>query len=252
VTLRLFTADLGPGVRAGFTGTGGSPAFNLSVAVGDDQSAVLARRARLETWVGAPVAFARQVHGSGVHVCGAPELAELVTRRDGSAAAEPVAEADALVTQGPDLAVAVLVADCVPILIADVEAGVVAAVHCGRRGLVAGVVPATVRAMADLGATRLWAAVGPAICGACYEVPDELQQEVADAVPGTACRTSVGSPGLDLPRGVRGQLVEAGVDRTTMLDACTLEDQRWFSHRGLASGRPVGRSAAVVRVLPRG
>ncbi|WP_418605164.1 polyphenol oxidase family protein [Georgenia sp. SUBG003] len=83
-----------------------------------------------------------------------------------------------------------------PVLLADEAGSVVAAAHVGRQGLVRGVLPATVSAMADLGAApaNLRAAVGPSVCGRCYEVPRELQEEVAAVVPGTATTTSWGTP----------------------------------------------------------
>ena len=101
-----------------------------------------------------------------------------------------------------------LVADCVPVLLADPEAGVVAAVHAGRRGLVAGVVEAAVAAMVEQGASveRIRAAIGPAIAGQSYEVPAELQDEVAAVVPQTRATTSWGTPALDLPAGVAAVL----------------------------------------------
>lgn len=237
MTPPYLAVDLGPGVRAGFTTrVHDGRAFNLSLAVGDDS----AGRARhlLAEWFGAPVTFARQVHGAGVHLCGG--------------AADPSGpDADALVTTEPGTAVGVLVADCVPVLLADPAAGVVGAVHAGRRGLVAGVVPAAVRAMAGLGASRLAAAIGPSICGACYAVPADLRDEVARVVPGTATTTSSGTPGLDLRAGVLAQLADLGVAPVAAVDACTLEDDRWFSHRA-GSERATGRFAAVVVLQSQG
>lgn len=230
--------DLGPGVRAVFTTAPG----NLSLELGDDRAEVLRRRAALAARLAAPVAYVRQVHGAAVHMC-----AELPTEPG------PVAEADALVTTGADVALAVLVADCVPVLLADPVARVVAAVHAGRRGLVAGVVEAALESMAALGAhpSATRAVLGPAICGACYEVPAALRDEVGSAVPGTASTTSWGTPALDLPAGVRARLAEAGVSAVADLATCTLTDPRWFSHRGSAPGeRAAGRFAGAVRLLP--
>lgn len=234
----LLTVDLGSGVRAGFTGPG-----NLSRTVGD-QDGVLARRRALASWAGAPVAYAWQVHGRGVHVVTGP--AEVPD--DG-----PVAQADALVTVGGRVALAVLVADCVPVLLADGAAGVVAVAHAGRAGVAAGVVGATLAAMAAEGAepTRVRAVVGPAVCGRCYEVPAALRDEVAAVVPSAASTTSWGTPALDLPAAVAAQLREAGVRTVHGVGRCTLEDGRWFSHRGAGAdvGRAAGRFAGVVRAL---
>ncbi len=234
----LMTVDLGPGVRAGFTGPG-----NLSHTVGD-QAGVLARRRALADWAGAPVAFAWQVHGRRVHVVTGP--AEVPD--DG-----PVAQADALVTVGGRVALAVLVADCVPVLLADGAAGVAAVAHAGRSGVVAGVVSATVAAMVAEGAdpARLRAVVGPAVCGRCYEVPAALRDEVAADVPAAASTTSWGTPALDLPAAVRAQLQLAGVHSVHGAGRCTLEDPHRFSHRGSGAdaARAQGRFAGVVRTL---
>jgi hypothetical protein len=242
VTVQVLEADLGEGVRGGFTlGLPDGHPWNLSTVVGEAAD-VAAHRADLAAWVGAPVVFVRQVHGRGVHVHDGP--APPVGETD---PAPPVA-ADAVVTCG-GAAAAVLVADCVPVLLADPGAGVVAAVHAGRRGVAAGVVPAAVEAMAGLGARELRAVVGPAICGACYEVPQALRDEVAAVLPAAASTTSWGTPALDLPGAVRAQLLAAGVSGVAVVGGCTLEDPRWFSHRGTAAGRPAGRFAAVVRAV---
>ncbi|MBO9554068.1 peptidoglycan editing factor PgeF [Cellulomonas sp.] len=230
--------DLGPGVRAGFTTRAGGvsrepyASLDLGVAVGDDPAAVRDNRARVERWAGAPVAYGRQVHGRAVAVVEAPP-------------AEPP-EVDALVSVSPDLAVAVVVADCVPVLLADPVAGVVAAVHAGRRGLVAGVVQATLEAMVGRGAAtdRIRAAVGPAIAGASYEVPAELREEVAAVVPATWSTTSWGTPSLDLPAGVRAILEQEGVRRVSVSTRDTFTDDDLFSFR---RSSVTGRFGAVVR-----
>jgi polyphenol oxidase len=177
-----------------------------------------------------------QVHGADVHVVdedtvGSPE--------------PPVV--DALVTALPDVALMVRVADCVPVLLADRLAGVVAAAHCGRPGLAAGVVPAAVRSMRELGATRVTAWVGPHVCGGCYEVPEQLRAEVSAVVPEAYAETSWGTPSLDIGAGVLAQLGEAGIE---VVDAsrCTLEDDDLFSYR--RQGPRSGRLAGLVRSCP--
>jgi YfiH family protein len=234
--------DLGAGVRAGFSTRGGGvsrppyDALNLGYAVGDDPDAVDRNRARLARWAGAPVAYATQVHGAGVVVLSGPP----------PAGTESVGEADALVSVDPGVAVAVLVADCVPVLLADAAAGVVAAVHAGRRGLVAGVVQAAVDAMVAQGAEvgRIRAAVGPAIAGESYEVPAGLQDEVASVVPQTRATTAWGTPALDLPAGVVAVLAGAGVAHVVTHARDTWKDPALFSFR--RSSR-TGRFAGVVR-----
>jgi YfiH family protein len=171
-----------------------------------------------------------QVHGADVHLVD-----------EAGAATDDVPEADALVTSLPGVALLVRAADCVPVLLADPVAGVVGAVHSGRPGLAAGVVPAAVAAMRDLGATELTAWVGPHVCGACYEVPDDLRAEVSSVVPEAYAVTSWGTPALDIGAGVLAQLRAAGV---AVHDAsrCTVEDHDLFSYRrqGTASGRLAG------------
>ena len=171
----------------------------------------------------------RQVHGATVHVLG------------DASATEPPPEADALVCDRAGLALLTRAADCVPVLLADPGAGVVAAVHAGRPGVAAGVVPATVAVMRDLGAGDLTAWVGPHVCGACYEVPPALRDEVAALVPRSWSTTSWGTPALDLGAGVRAQLEASGAE-VVSVDRCTREDPELPSYRrdGLAAGRFAG------------
>ena len=136
-------------------------------------------------------------------------------------------------------------ADCVPVLLVDAEAGVVGAAHCGRPGLLAGVVPQAVRAMHDLGATTVTAWVGPHVCGACYEVPAAMQEEVAAAVPSALATTSWGTPSLDLGAGVHAQLGELGVV-VNDVSRCTRESEDLFSYR--RDGSAAGRLAGMVRL----
>lgn len=209
--------------RAG--GASGPPygSFNLCDRVGDDPAHVATNRRRLATGIGLAadrIVWMRQVHGTGVGVVDAP-------------VPHAVSDTDALVTTQPRLALAVLTADCVPVLLADPVAGVLAAVHAGRRGAAAGVLTATVRAMFAAGATPQHgqALLGPAVCGACYEVPAQLQAEVAEQLPDSACRTRAGTPGLDLRAGLWRQLVELGVARIGVDPRCTAEDRQLYSYR---------------------
>jgi polyphenol oxidase len=178
----------------------------------------------------------RQVHGNDVQVV---DRSWLHARN-----AEPP-RVDALVTDLPGVALVVRVADCVPVLVADVSRGVVGAAHAGRNGLVAGVVPATVAAMRRLGAQDLVAWVGPHICGRCYEVPAGMRDEVAAVVPDSFAETSWGTPAVDVGAGVVAQLRAESVE---VVDAsrCTREDDDLFSHRG----GDLGRLAGLVWVRP--
>lgn len=181
------------------------------------------------------VHFMRQVHGAQVGVVTAETVRGAELR-----------DVDALVTREPGRALAVQVADCVPVLLAT-DAGPVAAVHAGRRGLVAGVVPAAVAAMGGLGAPpdTLHALVGPAIGGCCYEVDAELQRDVVARHPAAAATTTWGTPSLDLPAAVQRQLEDAGV-ALTRYGGCSACTGSWFSHRrDPEAGRQVG---VVVRL----
>jgi len=94
---------------------------------------------------------------------------------------------DSLVTTSTNLALAVLVADCTPVLLVDRVAGVAAAMHAGRPGMMSGIVGRTVDAMADLGASSISAAVGPSVCGRCYEVPEAMRAQAGRDQPRCGC-----------------------------------------------------------------
>ncbi|MFI5612910.1 peptidoglycan editing factor PgeF [Amycolatopsis sp. NPDC051903] len=209
--------------RAGGASRPPYESFNLGDHVGDDEGDVYANRKRLAAELGLTedrLAWMEQVHGRTATVVDGTE----------TKAAEAT---DALVTATPGVALVVLVADCVPLLMADPEAGVVAAVHAGRVGARIGVVPAAVAAMRDLGAepARTEVLLGPAICGACYEVPADMAADVEKHVPGSACKTRRGTAGLDLRAGLYRQLAELGVGRIGVDPRCTAEDKTLFSYR---------------------
>jgi YfiH family protein len=230
------------GVRALFTARPGGKSsgqfatLNLSHSVGDDPAAVEANR---EIVLGAlgdgprALAWMRQVHGAAV-VYASP-----------SAPPGQSQEADAMFTQSPALALAVNVADCAPVLLADPHARLVGAAHAGRPGMAAGVVPALVAAMTGAGAesARMHALVGPSICGRCYEVPAWMRDEVAAAVPGSACVTRKGTPGIDLRAGLHAQLASAGISAVTDDARCTAESGELYSYR---RDGDTGRFAGVI------
>jgi YfiH family protein len=228
--------------RAGGRSSGPFSRFNLSRGVGDDPVAVAANRFRLKRELGLDgVVFLQQVHGTGVAV---------VDHAPRSSEAPDVPERDAVVTTTAGLGVAVLAADCVPVLLGDPEAGVVGAAHAGRVGAAAGVLTATVETMTGLGARveRLEVLLGPAICGRCYEVPAAMRDEVEAALPGSAGRTRSGTPALDLRAGLTAQLATLGVRKVGTDPRCTFEDPDLYSHR--REGR-TGRQAAVTWLDPR-
>ncbi|MFE6042459.1 peptidoglycan editing factor PgeF [Streptomyces sp. NPDC056452] len=211
--------------------------LNLGGAVGDDPAAVGANRERAARSLGldpAQVVWMNQVHGREVAVVDGPW---------GDTAEIPAV--DAVVTARRGLPLAVLTADCTPVLLADPAAGVIAAVHAGRPGLVAGVVPAAVEAMTALGAepSRIVARTGPAVCGRCYEVPAQMRAEVAQAVPASWSETGWGTPAVDVTAGVLSQLDALGVSDRHSSPHCTLESGDHFSYR---RDRTTGRLAGYV------
>ena len=220
-------AEVRPGVWVAFTD---AAAGNLALHAGDDPADVGRRRRRIEAALGLagrPFQYMNQVHGNDVAGIGA------ATAAAGSGApAAGTPTADAMVSFGEPLAV--MVADCVPIvLVGDRPGGaapVLAVVHAGRPGVASGVVPAAVARMHERGAAGLCAWIGPSVCGRCYEVPGEMRENVAARVPAARCTTSRGTPGLDLPAAVRSQLQDAGV-RVEYSGGCTLEDENLFSYR---------------------
>lgn len=147
---------------------------------------------------------------------------------------------DAAVTALPGRVLAVQSADCVPVLLA--APGAIGVAHAGRAGVLAGVIPAVVGALRRLAEEGpLCAVLGPAIGGCCYEVPAELREAAEARQPGIGALTTWGTPSLDLPRAVRGQLAATGVDVLGGPAPCTYDDQACFSHRrDPASGRQVG------------
>ncbi|MFZ4188329.1 peptidoglycan editing factor PgeF [Streptomyces pseudogriseolus] len=230
------------GAHFGFTdrwgGVSAAPyeELNLGGAVGDDPQAVRTNRELAAKSLGvdpARVVWMNQVHGADAAVVDEPWDDR------------PVPEVDAVVTARRGLALAVLTADCVPVLLADPVAGVVAAAHAGRPGLVAGVVPAAVRAMTGLGAdpARIVARTGPAVCGRCYEVPERMRADVAAVEPAAYAETSWGTPAVDVVAGVHAQLERLGVSGAERSPVCTRESDDHFSYR---RDRTTGRLASYV------
>jgi polyphenol oxidase len=232
---------LGQGAFAAFSGRAGGVSgppyatLNLGLRVDDDPDAVAANREVLARACGlspGDLAWMRQVHGADVCYLGA-------------GTAQPPGPVDAIFTDVPGRALCVLVADCLPVLIADPVARIVGAAHAGREGMVAGVVPALVSAMVEAGArpARMRALTGPAICGDCYEVPPDLAERVCAAVPQARCQTRDGTTGLDIPAGVRAQLGAAGVGWVRSVPRCTKESADLYSYR---RDGVTGRFAGIV------
>ena len=208
--------------------------LNLALHVGDSADDVHANRAALASVLSLQadrMSFVSQVHGTDVAVI------------DETSLTGPPATADAQVTGSADLALAVLVADCVPVVLADPDAGVVGVAHAGRKGMAAGVVAETLTAMRAQGAESIRAAIGPSICPRCYEVPAQLRQEVAQVEPVTASVSAAGTPALDVAAGVAEQLHRAGVEIVDFSTECTRENTELFSYR---RNQQTGRFAGLV------
>lgn len=189
----------------------------------------------------------KQVHGATV------VEARDVTRREGGASspARQPCEGDAIVARAADgrVAVGVRVADCVPVLVASAETGDVAAVHAGWRGVTAGVVAASVKA---LGGGGLVAAIGPCIGACCFEVGRDVADAIARAAPGAAVvaprpHVSPDKVFVNLRAAVRRQLQDAGVDGARIDDVpgCTRHESARF-HSFRRDGKDSGRMLATI------
>lgn len=231
--------DLGHGVRAAVTGRAGGvstapyDSLNMGLGSGDRREDVLANRRTTAAEYGFDpdrVVWMNQVHSTDVLVADAPG---------------GVGTCDAVVTTRPDLVLASLAADCLPVLAADGRAGVLGAAHSGRQGTAGGVAVRLVEEMVRQGAepVRISVFLGPAICGSCYEVPPEMQAETARLTPEAASTTRQGTSGVDMLAAVTAQLHGAGIGHVAADGRCTLESPELFSHR---RGAPTGRFASFV------
>jgi len=200
---------------------GAYESLNFGFHVGDDPAAVTANRALLDN-----VQFMNQVHGNDVVVV------DQVLDQDPTC--------DGLITTTKGISLAVMVADCIPLLLISQEA--VAAVHVGRAGLVNRVAIKALHQMRSLGAIEVHAILGPSICGTCYEVPFQMQQDVIAEHPRAFSTTRHGTPALDLPAGLIADLTAEGVSYEASV-ICTQEDPLYYSHR---KENPTGRFAGVV------
>jgi YfiH family protein len=208
--------------------------FNLGDHVGDEPAAVAGHRVGLEDRIGARIAWLRQVHGY-----------EVVQARPQA----PVPEADGLWTASPGVACAVLVADCLPVLLADRYGRAVGAAHAGWRGLASGVVEATVQAVATAAGGRpdeLVAWLGPCIGPRQFEVGADVVEAFGGGGRFVPAPRADGSLRwlADLPGLARDRLHALGVNAVAGGDWCTVTDaQRFYSYRRDGA---TGRMAAVV------
>ncbi|WP_104179407.1 polyphenol oxidase family protein [Arthrobacter sp. B0490] len=244
-----WNAEVRPGLRVAFTT---ATAGNLALHVGDDADGVRRNRRRLEESMGVAAGslrFMSQTHSDRVAVLDDGQHGQHGQHRQhgrgaGGAAwdaldAARTPDADGMVSRDGLHPLAVLVADCVPIVLADASVaeggtGATAVVHAGRAGVGNGIVANAVRVLARSGARDLVAWIGPSVCGSCYEVPEDMMRSVAEGLPEAASRTRTGTPALDLPAAVRRQLEGAGI-RVGRVSGngspCTLENPGLFSHR---------------------
>ena len=245
---RLASPHHGFFTRRGGVSTGPYSALNGSSAGGDDPIAVAENRALVARSLGVePDALVglTQVHGIAVETVTAPWRAGQGRR------------ADAMVTAMPGLVLGIVTADCAPVLLHDEAAAVVGAAHAGWRGAAAGVLEATVAAMAALGADpgRIRAAVGPCIGPGSYEVGADMRDAVLAADPAAAAFFRAGARHghflFDLPGFCTDRLHRAGVGEVHPLGVDTLADaDGFFSHRRrtLAGGGPIGHQISAIRL----
>lgn len=207
--------------RRGGSSLGVYESLNLALHVGDDPSIVASNRAHIGL-----AQFMNQVHGDQIVIV--------------DSVSSEVPTCDGLITTKPAISLAVMVADCIPLLLVSKEA--VGAIHVGRAGLVNRIALKAIHTMRSLGSIDIHAILGPSICGACYEVPFEMQQDVMQEHPRAFATTRKGTPGLDLPKALIADLVSVGVSYEAST-SCTYEDEMYFSHR---RQNPTGRFAGVI------
>ncbi|MFB0833370.1 polyphenol oxidase family protein [Arthrobacter halodurans] len=231
--LRYVPAGL-PEIRVAFTSSADG---NLALHVGDDPVRVADARVRLEERLGlgaGRLRFMDQVHSAATHTVGV----------DPEPPGGRAPTADALVSPDGGSPLAVMVADCVPVVLVGrtADGAATGVAHAGRAGLLGGVLEGAVRALRGAGAAELQAWIGPSICGACYEVPPDMASDAERSMPGIATTTSRGTPGLDLPGAAARLLSRAGA-AVHSAGVCTLEHPAYYSYR---RDRATGRFAGLV------
>lgn len=220
--------------RAGGTSTGPYASFNLGLRCGDAEQTVTANRAHLRRFLPQEPKWLRQVHGA--NVADADTLAE-------------TADADASVARRPGTVCAIMIADCLPVLLCDRSGSLVAAAHAGWRGLAGGVIASTVRAMGQAGAApgELLAYLGPAIGPSAFEVGSDVYDAFLAGDPHAVRAFKPNRPGkwlTDLFMLGRQALERAGVSHIYGGGLCTVSDpRRFFSYR---RDKITGRMAALI------
>lgn len=210
--------------RSGGLSSGTFASLNLGDHVGDLPEQVAGNRAAISAKFG-PTQYMNQVHGNRVAII------EEVT--------DEVPTADALVTGIVGITLAVMVADCIPLILKSKHS--VAAVHVGRKGLLNRVAEKAITVMRDISEAEISAIIGPAICGKCYEVSEEIFNEVTASHPESASRTAADTPSLDLVSALICDLGKLGIKNIDNQSRCTLEDRDLYSYRrDGATGRQAG------------
>ena len=236
------TNRMGGNSRPPFDDGRGQGGLNLADHVGDEVDAVAANRERLSQLLPGPVVWLNQVHGIEV-LClpkMSPAAREALLAATTATKTAPIA--DAAVTDEPGRVLAIMTADCLPVLLCDPDAGVAGAAHAGWRGLSAGVLPATISAMCELGARaesiKAW--IGPAIGAQAFEVGAEVPAAFRSSPSFSGLEISAffqpkpgnGDKSLgDLPGLAIAQLGAAGLVSISAAPHCTVQDERLFSYR---------------------
>lgn len=235
--------------RHGGVSTGLYAGLNTGTGSKDDRDAVLENRARAAGRLGVPsdrLVTPHQVHGADC----------LVVEEAWAPGQGP--KVDALATCVPGLAIGVGSADCGPVLLADADAGVIAAAHAGWKGAVAGVLEATIATMESLGAERgrIVAVLGPTISAEAYEVGPEFVARMHEKNPADerffSPSPNSGHAQFDLPAYIVARLKQAGIVHAQSVGLCTYSDEdRFFSYRRATHrGEPdYGRLLAAIALV---
>ena len=236
--------------RLGGVSTGPYASLNCSLSGQDSREAVLENRARAARALGADPARLVglfQVHGAAV-----VRVTEPWAPGNGP-------QADAMVTDCPGIALGIVTADCAPVLFADEPGRIIGAAHAGWRGALAGVLEATIAAMAALGADcrKMTAVVGPCIAQVSYEVGPDLRDAVLADAPAAGRFFAAGRRAahwqFDLPAYCAARLTDSGIGTVTRIGADTCAgEEKFFSHRRrtLAGGGPIGHQISVIALPP--
>lgn len=252
---RVSWVDIGAdeSVLVGFTSRHGGASggdfasLNLGFHVADDPDDVASNRETLQLELDSDIVWMSQIHGATIRNAADSTL--------GSRGYLSVGEADAIVvdkpSRGEHVAAAVMVADCIPLVIADPVRTRGAVVHVGRAGLELRIAQKAVAELVRTGSRceDLLAVMGPSICGRCYEIPAAMVESVATENPRARSETRWGTPALDLPEALEAQLEGVHVRRILRSSACTFENENYFSHRRASNaGKHTGRFAGILRL----